>query len=182
MSLETLLRDYLQSSNIHGLAYLIESKNVFVRCVWLVCICTGLSCAAFIIYNTIDGWTKNPTMISSVEVVPIKVVLNKIKKNLFFRILTKGAAGTFGRARIQCRTDFFTQETFIGFSFSDDLPPRTWHWQLHHILVQPSGFYGDPSVQGCPGQAGEVDDSRQNLQWLRFRFVRRSLQGLEPIS
>ena len=63
------VREFLESSTIHGLAYLAKSKPV-VRVIWLGVVLTGFSVAAVLIQQSFSSWAKSP-ITTTIETRPI---------------------------------------------------------------------------------------------------------------
>ncbi len=68
-----MLSEFLKDSSIHGLRYLYEARNPFVKVLWLVCILTCVGLAAMIIYLNIMNWENSPSVVTSVQPALVKV-------------------------------------------------------------------------------------------------------------
>ena len=64
------VRTYLESSTIHGLAYIATSRPHFVRIIWLLIVIAGFTGAGVIIYQSFQSWDESPVK-TTIETRPI---------------------------------------------------------------------------------------------------------------
>lgn len=70
------MEGFFNVTSVHGLYYLgSATRCVAAKIFWLLCITTSFSCAIAIIYLNVTGWSKNPSVVSSVEEVKVEVRL-----------------------------------------------------------------------------------------------------------
>ena len=50
------VKEFLESSTIHGLSYISSSKNMLVKCFWLAVVITGFVVAAHFIHDSFNDW------------------------------------------------------------------------------------------------------------------------------
>ena len=65
------LRDFLESSTIHGLVYISTNNKKFVRIFWILTVISGFSGAGYLIYEYFKDWAESPVK-TSTENMPIK--------------------------------------------------------------------------------------------------------------
>ena len=63
------LKEFLDSSTIHGLSYISSSKRIW-RVFWTLVVATGFSTAGIMIYQAFQGWEENP-ITTTIETLPI---------------------------------------------------------------------------------------------------------------
>ena len=63
------VRTFLESSTIHGLAY-IATSGKYVRLLWIIIVFAGFTCAGFLIYASFNDWSENPIK-TTVDTRPI---------------------------------------------------------------------------------------------------------------
>ena len=68
------VREFLDSSTIHGLAHISSSKAVLVKGVWVVIVALGFFVSAMLIQQSFIEWNESPIG-TSVETFPIKEVV-----------------------------------------------------------------------------------------------------------
>ena len=66
------IRSFLESSTIHGLAYISTTKN-YVRLFWTIVILTGFSTAGVLIHQSFKDWNENPVT-TTIETRPISEI------------------------------------------------------------------------------------------------------------
>ena len=72
-----VVRAFLESSTIHGLAYIPTTRR-YVRLLWILVVISGFTTAGFIIYASFQGWSENPVK-TTIETLPIaKFTLPKV--------------------------------------------------------------------------------------------------------
>ena len=64
------LKDFLQSSTIHGLFYIGSSKSKAVQIFWILAVSCGFILGLFMIYNAFSSWEESP-VISTARTKPI---------------------------------------------------------------------------------------------------------------
>ena len=67
------VQEFLESSTIHGLAYISTSRNSLIKLFWMVIIISGFLTAGLLINNAFLDWEKSPIE-SSIETFPISEV------------------------------------------------------------------------------------------------------------
>ena len=78
------VRDFLESSTIHGLVHISTGKNVFIRCIWGMIVVACFSCGIYMIESAVESWVDNP-VVTSVDTKAIEqVLLSPLAKNLPF--------------------------------------------------------------------------------------------------
>ena len=63
---------FLESSTIHGLAYIASTKKL-IRLFWVFVVLAGFSGAGLLIYQSFQSWAENP-VVTSIETLPIEEV------------------------------------------------------------------------------------------------------------
>ena len=82
MKLFPKIRDFLESSTIHGLVHISTGKNVFIRCIWGMIVIACFSCGLYMIESAVESWVDNP-VVTSVDTKAIEQVLRSpLAKNL----------------------------------------------------------------------------------------------------
>ena len=71
--MSSALSEYLESTSIHGLAYLSEAKEILVKSLWFVCISISFSTAAYFIHASFVGWEDNPAVVTAVGPAVVEV-------------------------------------------------------------------------------------------------------------
>ena len=72
-----VLKQFLESSTIHGLQYISSTRSI-LRLTWILIIVAGFSFAAILIYESFDNWNKNP-ITTTIETLPItEITLPKV--------------------------------------------------------------------------------------------------------
>ena len=64
------LKEFLQSSTIHGLAYIADSPSKLSKCFWLSVVIFGFSTAFNLIHDSYDDWQASP-IATSISTHPI---------------------------------------------------------------------------------------------------------------
>ena len=64
------LREFLETSTIHGLPRIASSRKKFLKLFWFLAIAVGFSVAGLLILNNLRDYDKNP-FISIIETFPI---------------------------------------------------------------------------------------------------------------
>ena len=64
------LRDFLESSTIHGLTYISTTKSTLVRLIWIAIVIAGFSVAGMFIHSSFSSWAESP-ILTSIETFPI---------------------------------------------------------------------------------------------------------------
>ena len=54
------MREFLESSTIHGLVYISTSKAVLVKFLWFVIVAIGFSVSGVLIYQSFIDWNTSP--------------------------------------------------------------------------------------------------------------------------
>ena len=67
------VRTFLESSTVHGLAYIATTKR-YVRVFWILVIIAGFTGAGVLIYQSFQNWSENPVT-TTTETLPIKKVI-----------------------------------------------------------------------------------------------------------
>ena len=63
------IREFLETSTIHGLSYISTTRKYF-RLFWIVVVLAGFTGATFLICESFNSWAESP-VITSVEIMPI---------------------------------------------------------------------------------------------------------------
>ena len=92
------VREFLESSTIHGLTYISATRNKLTRLLWIAIVFCGFFVAGFLIIKSFLDWDKNP-IDSSIQTFPIsevhfptitvcppKVQHDLFPYNIFFRV------------------------------------------------------------------------------------------------
>ena len=69
MSVLEGIKDFLESSTIHGLVYIVTTRKL-VRLLWVLIVIGGFSGASYLIYESFQDWTDNPIS-TTIETKPI---------------------------------------------------------------------------------------------------------------
>ena len=64
------IKDYLESSSVHGLVYIATTRK-YVRLFWALVVIAGFTGAGFLIYESFEGWSDNPVS-TTIETLPIE--------------------------------------------------------------------------------------------------------------
>ena len=67
------LRGFLESSTIHGLAYLATASRKLVKLFWLIVVSAGFIGAGILIFKSFKDWNENP-ITTTIETLPIENV------------------------------------------------------------------------------------------------------------
>ena len=67
------LRGFLESSTIHGLAYLATASRKLVKLFWLIVVTAGFIGAGILIFKSFKDWNENP-ITTTIETLPIENV------------------------------------------------------------------------------------------------------------
>lgn len=67
-----MLRQYLESTTIHGLSY-IASPRKPVKFLWILIVVSGFSTAGFLIYESIQSWKESP-ITTTIKILPIEEI------------------------------------------------------------------------------------------------------------
>jgi hypothetical protein len=67
--------EFLRSSTIHGLRYLVDSRSLVSKVAWLFCIAASFLIAVYMILLNIEEWNNSPTTVRSVTSTQIKASL-----------------------------------------------------------------------------------------------------------
>ena len=72
-----VLKQFLESSTIHGLHYISSTRSI-IKLTWILVIVGGFSFAAILIHQSFDNWSKNP-ITTTIETLPIsEITLPKV--------------------------------------------------------------------------------------------------------
>ena len=63
------VRTFLESSTIHGLAY-IATSGKYVKLFWTIIVIAGFTCAGILIYESFNDWNENPIK-TTIDTLPI---------------------------------------------------------------------------------------------------------------
>ena len=66
------LKNYLESSTVHGLAYIGQTRN-FAKIFWILVVISGFTGAGVMIHQSFANWQESPVM-TTVETLPISEV------------------------------------------------------------------------------------------------------------
>ena len=67
-----VLKQFFESSTIHGLHYISSSRSI-VRLTWILIVIGGFSVATILIHQSFDNWNENP-ITTTIETLPISKV------------------------------------------------------------------------------------------------------------
>ena len=68
----SLIKDFLESSTIHGLLYISSSKKIS-KVFWILVVLSGFSIASYLIHQAFDNWEQDPIK-TTIETIPIKEI------------------------------------------------------------------------------------------------------------
>ena len=68
----TTIRNFFESSTIHGLTYIATSRK-YVRLFWIIVVIAGFSVAGVLIYNSFQSWDESPVK-TTIETHPISEI------------------------------------------------------------------------------------------------------------
>ena len=54
------IKEFLESSTIHGVTYISTNKNPFIKLLWIGIVVTGFSIASILINNSFSDWENSP--------------------------------------------------------------------------------------------------------------------------
>ena len=83
---------YASVSSVHGVGYLTSEKSWLGRIFWLACVLAGIFTASKLSYLNIVGWTQNPTVISTVEIIELEVTKHILNKECTRKFLLQSKA------------------------------------------------------------------------------------------
>ena len=66
-----LVKEYLERSTIHGLAYISASDNRLIKLLWIMVVVAGFSLAGYLINNSYSDWNDSPIS-SVISTHPVK--------------------------------------------------------------------------------------------------------------
>lgn len=64
---------YTSVSTIHGVSYFTSERSHAAKLFWFGCVFSGLLTATWIVYLNIVGWTENPGVVTTVDIVDVQV-------------------------------------------------------------------------------------------------------------
>ena len=64
-----IVKEYLESSTIHGLVYIANSRR-FVRLFWILTVLSGFIGAGTLIYQSFESWSISPVT-TVIETLPV---------------------------------------------------------------------------------------------------------------
>ena len=67
------LKDFLESSTVHGLVYISTTKRL-VKLLWIVIVLFGFSTAGYLIYESFQAWEESPIS-TTIETLPISDII-----------------------------------------------------------------------------------------------------------
>ena len=67
------VKSFLESSSIHGVAYIATTKKNAVRIFWIVVVLSGFTTACHLIYQSFNNWSENP-IATTIETRPINEI------------------------------------------------------------------------------------------------------------
>ena len=67
------IREFLESSTIHGLSYISTTRTRLSKLLWIAVVVAGFTTAVILIDNNISAWAKSP-IATSIETFPISKV------------------------------------------------------------------------------------------------------------
>ena len=67
-----IFNEFLQTSSIHGLSYISNTKRL-TRLVWSFIVISGFTVASFLIYQAFRGWEESPIS-TTIETLPISEI------------------------------------------------------------------------------------------------------------
>ena len=67
------VKEFLESSTIHGLSYISTSRKVGVKYLWVGIVITGFTISGILIFQSFKQWNKSPVGTSE-ETLPISEV------------------------------------------------------------------------------------------------------------
>ena len=70
------VKNFLESSTIHGLAY-IPTGRKYAKLSWIIVVIAGFTGAGYLIYQSFDDWHDNP----------VKTMLETLKNNNMYNIM-----------------------------------------------------------------------------------------------
>lgn len=68
-----LLKEYLESTSIHGLVYLVKGEGILAKVLWFLCTVCSFAMAATLIHLNILHWENSPVMVSDTRPVLLQV-------------------------------------------------------------------------------------------------------------
>ena len=129
-----IIKEFLKSSTIHGLSYIITTRKL-ARLLWISIIITGFSVAASLIYASFQSWTESPVK-TTIETLPItEITLPKVTvcppkntfTNLNYDLMTLEnmniKTGRYHSIRATCIVKFW----FFGKNHSGPFIHITWY-------------------------------------------------------
>ena len=67
-----MFKSFLLETSIHGLKYLVASKNSLCKLLWLMSIVGSFTAASVIIYFNVVDWNNSPAVVTSVDTVEVE--------------------------------------------------------------------------------------------------------------
>ena len=76
-TLKRSCREFLSSTTIHGLGYIITGKSFFFQCLWAGAVLTSFATAGYLIKDSFDSWSSSP-VVSSLSTQQIDKISNVV--------------------------------------------------------------------------------------------------------
>ena len=67
------IKEFLESTTVHGLVFISKSRNKLEKICWLVVVLVCFLLAGDLIWNSFSDWEKNPVS-TTIETFPIRKV------------------------------------------------------------------------------------------------------------
>jgi hypothetical protein len=56
-------KSYCETTTIHGFGYWSSETKILEKIFWVIVVCTGFTCASFIISTAVQDWRKDPGVV-----------------------------------------------------------------------------------------------------------------------
>ena len=76
------LKEFLESSTIHGLVYISVSRNKLTKLFWILVVITGFSIAVYLISDSFNNWSSDPykTVVETKSIVDLRFPKGRFQK------------------------------------------------------------------------------------------------------
>ena len=91
--IKTKLKGYLNETSVHGLRYLVVSRNNFERAIWLIVICICMAISLTMVIQNCFHFRDDPIL----RTIDTTVVQNVSKSNIFYNKFLIFCFATFSR-------------------------------------------------------------------------------------
>ena len=78
------LKEFLESSTIHGLVYISVSRNKLTKLFWILVVITGFSIAVYLISDSFNNWSSDPykTVVETKSIVDLRFPKERFQRKM----------------------------------------------------------------------------------------------------